>query len=454
MNIQHRTSERSSGGRLFDVRRRGRLTVVLALMPVVPLLVCGAGGGGSTQPTVTAGEAKLLESVRAVSATNASQAIVMLDGRKRERMSAALEFSLGNLYFETEQFDKARVCYESAVEKHAGFRDAMKNLGRVHLLQGHAEEAVRIYQSLAADNHADADLMILLGHALLLEEQGVSAESAFRQALFIRPGDQDAMLGLTRCLLQQERHREGLNLLKELLPKDPENPRLWALRASLLIALDRSEDALVSLECARRLGAASAGMLADLGDLYMGNRQPTEAVASYEEAFRTREPPIDRILRATEGLIILADPDEAAEWLAKITAIEKAAPGRLNPEQRRKLRRLTASLALMQGRIDVARVVYGGILADDPLDGESLLAMGDLSREAGLMEEAAIAYERAARIEGHEFDALVRQAEMEVERERYDEAVKLLDAAIVFNNRPDVAHYLEQLRRLRRGTRP
>ena len=57
-------------------------------------------------------------------------------------------------------------------------------------------------------------------------------------------------------------------------------------------------------------------------------------------------------------------------------------------------------------------------------------------------------YERAASTEGSEAEALVRQAQIEVERERYGRAVELLEASLVFDDAPHVTRYLEQVRRL------
>jgi hypothetical protein len=59
-----------------------------------------------------------------------------------------------------------------------------------------------------------------------------------------------------------------------------------------------------------------------------------------------------------------------------------------------------------------------------------------------------MAYERAARVAGFEARGLIRQAQVEVERERYPRAIELLEAAQAFDAQPHVARYIEQLRRM------
>ena len=120
----------------------------------------------------------------------------------------------------------------------------------------------------------------------------------------------------------------------------------------------------------------------------------------------------------------------------------------LSPDQRRKLLRLEARQAYLSGDRKAALMAYERLLEEYPLDGDALIALGDIHREAGALEEAMMAYERAARISGKEAQAFVRQAQVEVERERYARAVERLEAAHAMDPRPNVARYLEQVRRL------
>ncbi len=88
------------------------------------------------------------------------------------------------------------------------------------------------------------------------------------------------------------------------------------------------------------------------------------------------------------------------------------------------------------------------LLEQSPLDGPGLILLGDVRRDGEEWDQAALAYERAARQEEVQVEALLRHAQMEVDRKRYARAVELLEAAVVEDPRPQVQRYLEQVRRL------
>ena len=124
---------------------------------------------------------------------------------------------------------------------------------------------------------------------------------------------------------------------------------------------------------------------------------------------------------------------------------EKISP---TPEQNQKFLWLKARQAHLGGNFETALKTYQRLLTEDPLHGEALLVLGDLYRETGKLEKALLSYERAARISGMEADGLIRQAQIEVERERYKNAVDLLEVAQSFRPQSHVSRYLEQVRRL------
>ena len=430
---------------------KAALLVTAAVL--LPATTRAAGDAGApvlaTQPSVTKKEAELLKIVEGIAATNVNRAIVVLEGEDITKGSPALDFALGNFRFQAGLFDRAAEAYGRALEKMPKFRAASMNLGRVHLACEQRREAIEVFGSIVKAGMSDTDCLLLLGHALLLEEQAVSAENAYRQALLLAPGNRDALFGLAKCLFEQERHREGAGLLGELLARYPRDRQLWSLRADTLIALDRTHDALVALECAKRMGCADAGMLATLGDLYLNVQRPADAVACYRVAFASEGPPAaGRLLRAVQALVQLEETGQAAVLLSEAEEARKARPRSFTEELDLEMLRLKAELTQQKGDLEAAMALYARTLKKNPLDGRTMLLLGDLRREKGRIEDAVMIYERAARIEGFEAEALIRQAQAEVERERYGRAVALLEAAQAFKKQAHVARYLDQLREM------
>ncbi len=395
-------------------------------------------------PTVTRKESELLKA--AMASSNLTHAIQLLSSVDLAACSPALDFARGNIYFQSQDYDRAAVAYEAALKKMPLFRRAAMNLGRVYLLREQPEKTIAVYRNLVRDGQANADILLLLGHALLLREQPVSAENAYRQTLLLRPGDSDALAGLAKCLLRQERYREGMGLLKELLHSRPMDSELWMLRINALIAVDQPDKAVIAAETAVRLGLRSAEILTLLGDLYLHAEQPTDAVTRYLEAFKREKPSIPHLLRASEGLLILTRDKEAEILLHR--AAELGKQGRLDHEQTTRLLRLSGELATLRGDQDRAMDLYRQLLERNPLSGDVLILLGNAYHDKKQLDQALMTFERASRLPGYEHRALIRQAQIEVERERYTHALELLEAAQVFEDHPHIARYLEQVRRL------
>jgi tetratricopeptide (TPR) repeat protein len=398
------------------------------------------------QPTVSREESGFLSRVLTVAETNTLAAVsLMRQERPEDAESPALDFTLGNLYFQEEQLEQAADAYRVAIEKMPRFRAALMNLGRVLLLQDKPGETIEVYQQLVADGQADADILLLLGHALLLEDAPVGAETAYRQALLLRPRDSEVRMGLAKTLLRQERYREGLALIDEILDRDPLNRELWSLRVNALLSDQKNEEAIRAIEQARRLDRATPEMLATLGDLWINADRPEDALNAYQEAFADESPSLDRMLRALEGFLIVDDL-QAAETMADraVRELER----RPDTEARIRLLGLQADLALRRGQSQQAMTLLTRLLNRDPLNGRALLTLSDLQAREDDIETALLTAERAARVEGFEARGLVRQAQLEVGRGHYARAVPLLEAAQAFDPRDSVTRYLEQVRRL------
>ncbi|MDA0577413.1 MAG: tetratricopeptide repeat protein [Verrucomicrobia bacterium] len=400
------------------------------------------------EPSVTRQEAELLEQAMTLAEKDVTAAITQLQTENRVAASPALDYALGNLYVQTNRLTDAEAAYREALRKLPRFRAARNNLARLYLMQERPAAAISAFAELVRDGQGDAETFLLYGHACTLENRLLSAETAYRQALLLQPDGVEARRGLARCLIDQQRYAESSPLVSELLSLAPDDAELWSLQANIHLTQERPTDAVASLETARRLQAVTPDMLATLGDLYLNLAQPADAVAAYTQAFAITNAPVTRQLRAAEGLIQIGEWQAAENLLDQLDARMQRGRHVLTSAEDQQRTRLRADAAYRAGRPDEARTALRELLQRDPLDGAALLTLGDLDRESGRLEEARLSYERAARIRGFEARALVRQAQVEVDRERYAAAVELLQAAQAFEDQPHVARYLDQVRRL------
>ena len=438
-------SKTESRKQKVEMGRMGRYVLCSVGMLLLCTMTAGAMTGLPLEPTVSAKEAKLLAEAAGVGATNAVEAIAVLQDKDLAKASAALDFAIGNFQFQADQLGPAAESYRQAIAKLPSFRNARKNLGRVYLLAEKEAEAVSVYQALVEDGLADADVFLLLGHGLALKSHWVSAESSYRQALLLNPDSDDAQAGLARCLVQQERYLEARSLLGTMLKSAPARLELWSLLANVNVALDATDAAIRTLETAQRLGCCDAGMLGLLGDLYLHSDRPADAVARYEAALAAGWEESSRLLRAVEGLILMGNAEGAERMLARIDDHLKQDT---DPASSLEHLRLQSELAALQGHTQKAIESYRQLVRLDPLNGKALLRLGQLQKQQGDLGGAELAYERAGRLKGMQAEALVHRAELAVQRDRFATAVKLLEAAEAIESRPHGARYLAQVRRL------
>ncbi|MCK4423627.1 MAG: hypothetical protein KAV18_06110, partial [Candidatus Omnitrophica bacterium] len=87
------------------------------------------------EPTVTQEEAELLKQIVDLSGEDPEKAIELLTAAITPETSPALDFALGNFYFQKGELNLAEDSYRRSVEKMPLFNRARANLGRTLIMQ-------------------------------------------------------------------------------------------------------------------------------------------------------------------------------------------------------------------------------------------------------------------------------------------------------------------------------
>ncbi|MCK5242589.1 tetratricopeptide repeat protein [bacterium] len=426
-------------------------TGLIAFSVVLSGLVYAADYGAKKavtkdEPTVSAEEAKLLSQVAEITKKSMSEAALLLKPEIKANSSAALDFALGNIRFQQNEFKAAEKAYQRALVKMDSFRRARANLARVLVQQDRIEEAIMELKSLLLEGTPKPSTLTLLGYTYLLKEDAVAAESSYRLAIMYNPKDVNAQLGLVKALFEQERYQESVKLLEKVIRDYPYRGELWALLANGRMSLDNTAGAASALESARRLKVISNEGLSTLGDLLLNRNQPKQALTVYKQAFSEKTVDINRLLRAIDGFLMAKEITYVSDLIKKaqqLNAVNKLTAGQAN-----KLYWQLARKADLEGDKNKALKAYKRVLKKVPLHGKALMAIGDLYRNEKAYEQAAIAYERVARIGADKVNALIRLAQLSVERSRYQDARHYLEEAQSLKPQTYVADYLEQVKRL------
>jgi len=414
--------------------------------------VAGYGINAEVEPRVTPEEIKVLEAVRPLMGTDLPRAESQLRAAMKPDCSAILDFNLGGLLLQQGKTDEALVSYQAAVAKFPSFRRAWRYLGLAEIQKQDFEQAIHAFTRMIELGGADGYAYGLLGHAHAQREDFQPAEAAYRTALLLQPENTEWRLGLTRCVLRQQKYEDAATLLDALIKRYPDKSDFWVLQANTFQAMKRPLEAAQCYEVIDRLGKATADNLHTLGDLYASENLMDLAERAYARALDLDpSQPLARPMRAAEVLASRSAVPQARTLTAHIKEVRGKD---LEEGDRRKLLKLEARLSMADGggTAETAAVLEE-IVALDPLDGDALLLLGQHYSRQEEPDRALLYYERAASIDAFEAEAKVRQAQVLVGMGRYGDAVPLLRRAQEVKGREDVARYLEQVERLSKARR-
>lgn len=356
-------------------------------------------------------------------------------------VSAALVFTLGNLYYQNGRTDDAESAYKTAIKRFPEYRRAHKNLALLYARSERMKQAKP--HLIKAMELGDADHLSygLLGHAMLAEDKALAAEAAFRQAYLTNPNEKDWQVGLVQALLSKEDWAQAASMMQSLIDDNPGDPVMWKQQANCYIQMDDFMRAAENFEVLRLKGIADEGSLNTLGDIYSRQEEPLLALGAYLSAIRMSEVvDVDRTLKSAGYLLQLEAPKEAAELMVTLRAKAGAA---LSKDQQVAAFVVESDIADADQRYQVAADLLKQALVVDPASGESKLKLGEmyskLAEEAtdekkikALKVEARTAFELATGDTDPKvgYKANLRLASMLVKAQDYIDALPLIEEAI------------------------
>ncbi|MBC2594840.1 tetratricopeptide repeat protein [Ruficoccus amylovorans] len=395
-------------------------------------------------------EIKQVQEMRDLFQSNPQAAADRLKEDLDEDASAPYLFLIGTLYLTAQQNDQAKEFYNRALEKYPNYRRAHKNLALVYLQDQELDKALKHLSRTIELGEKDGRQYGLLGYIYLSMGDPFAAEAAYRQAILAEPDVMDWKLGLVQALLGMEKYDDANALIETLIEKNPGNDTFWLLQVNAYLGSGQPERAIANLEMLRRMGKLKPASLKLLADIYMNQQMREQALERYTELMQADASGqfLPTMLNIGELLVYSQDFDRAIGMLDTIESHYASS----TPEDKIKILNLKAKVARATGDSELAQETLTEIIAQDPLNGDALLEMAAIHQEKGKKEEAVFLYERAAKVDGYEFKALVQYAQMMVKEKRYADAVPLLKRALTINDDPRIARFLEDVERAARNT--
>lgn len=399
------------------------------------------------EPSVSSEERGLLVDIQGLMAAGKRKdALAKVKGSSLTAGSAALQFNVGNLYFEEGELENAVLAFEKALKIYPSFRRAHRNLAMVLVRQGEEKKALGHLVEAIAAGDAGGGTFGLLGYCRLQEGEWASALQAYRMAQLSEPAMPEWKAGVAQCLQHLNLREEAVALLDEVIAERPQESSYASLQAAILLELGRSEEAVKALELPRRLGVLSGDGLLQLADLHLRAERLTEAGKLVEEAFANEQKPDpQQVLTVTEAAMSFNEWDLAKLLLAKLGEVEE----NKRNEETRQFRWVSARLQIeSEESVEEGVTALEKLLSEDPTDGKVLLTLGKVRVKNGYLDQGELLLERATAVEESAVDAWVELARMRVKEERYEAALTAVDEALKLRPGGSLETYREALQKL------
>lgn len=375
-------------------------------------------------------------------------------------VSAALIFTLGNLYYQNGRLAEAEQSYQIAIKRFPEYRRAHKNFALLYAHSDRLEKALPHLMKAIDLGEADHLSFGLLGHAMLDQGKAIAAEEAFRQAYLLKPDEKDWKVGLAQALLLKEDWSQAASMMQTLIEESPDDPMFWMQQANCFIQMNQVMRAAENYEILRLKGLASEASLNQLGDIYANQEQPLLALGAYLSAIEiSNEVNPSRNLKSARYLLQLDAPVEAARLVERLR--EHVGESMSKDDEVLALQ-VESDIAVANRELNEATVFLTKALELSPADGAARIRLGDLLnqqaeeaendarrdllRQKARTELLVAADDRSQKVS---YQANLKIAQMLVKESQYLKALPRLEEAVRLKtgSKQSIEQYLRRVQR-------
>lgn len=402
----------------------------------------------SLNPSITSEDKELFQELVPLIQSDPNQAINFLRTKITRESSAALDYTLANLFFQTQKTSYAVQAYQMSIKKFPNFLRAYKNLGLLYVQEGNYEEARKMLLKAIELGGGDGDLYGTLGFCYLNTGKYSNALESYKMAMIFMPDSRDWRLGKVQCLTNLGRHVEAIEMLNHLIEETPGDASLILLQANSMVANQKPMEAAANLQIVKAMGEANAGSLTLLGDIFVNANNVDLAFPHYMDALKADGLDADRAFRVARVLVSRYAWDQAESYLSEVDSRFGA---KLSDSQKLELLNYQASVALGKNQSSKAAEILNQVVDRDPLNGKALLLLAEYHWELDEFEKAELYYTRAAKVDDSKVEALIQNARMRVAMKDYAKAVDLLQEAQLIQPQSYVQDYLAKVQAVARA---
>lgn len=404
------------------------------------------GFDGDIEPKISEEEASLLSGtiVPLMQQGQLDAAIQQLATAITPETSAALEFSLGSMFYEKGDYGRARQYYNQAIRKFGNFMRAYLIRGFIDVQEAKYDAAIEAFLKVIEFGKGDAATYGMLGFSFMNKEQFGAAESAYRDAILLDPENVDFRNGLIQVLYQSGRYNEAITLLEDAILAEPNKVAYWEMQTQAYIDTGAYDKAIGNLEMVKRLGLAKAPTMNLLGELYRSEGLYDSALASFKLSLAAEDKlPPKSYVNVAQTFLALGEFEESEEFVSEIEASGLELPSNLKID----VLNIKSQIYLNTNREAESAKLLQELIDMDPNNGKALILLANYNWRQDQFEKAAFLFERAAKIDEYAAEAYLDYGQMRADQGKFSEAAEMIREHLRIKSSGNVQRYLESLER-------
>ncbi len=388
---------------------------VLLVIAVLPVFT-------STALEVTPEELDAIRTARQLKKTDMQAARQHLKQALSLTRSAPLLFEAAVLEAEAGRKREALNYLNEVVTLDSSFPGAYKNRGQILAALGEVEPAIHDLLKGMKHTGIDEHTMKLLSQYYTEVGKPAAAEVGLRWSLLYDPDNLQLYQLLAANLFEQKRYAEAERMGRTTIELDRTDPTNWRLYVNALLAQEKYDAALDSLEVAQRItDDLPAELIQSMGDLYLQKGMTREAISAYRKVQAQSPMTIEQLKSLADAFIAFDDAKHAREITDMLLARDPDNPETLY---------YCACTARIMGDNEAACTLATRSVAANNGYARAWLLLSELHLDRGDFAKALDAARTARSFAATEVDALSVELELWMKQENWYEALAVVDLLI------------------------
>ena len=339
------------------------------------------------------------------------------------------------LYVEKGNYDAANALLEKWQKVAPHSCSLYLTWAKVYMTMGLYSQALEKLQRAQKENPENPEVLRYMGQVYQLKGEPDKAIEAYKRFLRISPYSIEVLNRLGELYIEEKQYPLALKLYSSLLQRHPGHPQLVAKVVSILVTMDKKEEALKILEKALRINR-NERLLFMKGILLEDMGKKEEALKVFQGVIKDGKPHAPSFYIQAAGILAEEGKKEKAlDILRKGIALKPDAA---------ELYRALATLYSRMGRKEKALVNAAYAVVLNPKDPSSLFSLGALLEREGKWKKGEKFLKKALELDPKNPVILNYLGYMYIDRGiKLDEGIKLVEEALKL--KPDNPYYLDSL---------